>query len=239
VKAKNKETHIEDNIREVLCRIEAAAMRAGRSADDVLLLAATKNRTAAEVQEAVRAGIKVVGENRAQELLAKMGEVSGPVKWDFIGHLQRNKVRQVVGAVRLIHSLDSIRLAREIDIRAGEAGLVQQVLLQVNMAGETSKEGIEPEEVPELLKQLEVFRNIGARGLSTVAPFTEVPEEVRWVFRSLAELGRGLERENEGFKCEVLSMGMTNDYEIAVEEGSSCVRVGTAIFGRRDYPESG
>lgn len=233
------EKHIKDNVREVASRIEAAASRAGRDPGDVLLLGATKNRTPEEVQEAVKAGVNVAGENRVQELLAKVGDVPGPVQWDFIGHLQRNKVRHVIGVVRLIHSVDSARLAEEIDRRARGAGFVQEVLLQVNVAGEASKEGIEPDGLPAVLREMEGFKNIGIRGLSTIAPVTDEPEEVRWVFHSLAELGRDMELTHNGFKCGVLSMGMTNDFEIAVEEGSTCVRVGTAIFGPRKYSEAG
>ena len=233
------EKHIKDNVREVASRIEAAASRAGRDPGDVLLLAATKNRTPEEVQEAVKAGVNVAGENRVQELLAKVGDVRGPVQWDFIGHLQRNKVRHVIGVVRLIHSVDSVRLAEEIDRRAQGAGFVQEVLLQVNVAGEASKEGIEPDGLRAVLREMEGFENIGIRGLSTIAPLTDEPEEVRWVFHSLAELGRDMELTYNGFTCGVLSMGMTNDYEIAVEEGSTCVRVGTAIFGPRKYSEAG
>jgi PLP dependent protein len=233
------EKHIRDNIREVVSHIEAAAARAGRDPGGVLLLAATKNRTAEEVQAAVKAGVTVAGENRVQELLEKKDTVNGPLQWDFIGHLQRNKVKSVVGLARLIHSLDSVKLAAEIDKRAEAAGLTQQVLLQINVAGEESKEGIDPESLSDVIGELKVFKNLSIRGLSTIAPLAEDPEEVRWVFRRLAEIGREIEREYNGWACEVLSMGMTNDYEIAVEEGSTCVRLGTAIFGRRQNPESG
>jgi pyridoxal phosphate enzyme (YggS family) len=231
------EKRIQDNVKEVVSRIAAAAGRAGRDPGDVLLLAATKNRTPEEVQAAVEAGITVAGENRVQELIAKKDAVAGPLQWDFIGHLQRNKVKSVVGLARLIHSIDSVRLAAEVDKKAQAAGLAQQVLLQVNVAREESKAGVGPEDLSAVLAELKVFKNLKIRGLSTIAPLVEDTEEARWVFRRLAEIGREMEREHDGFSCEVLSMGMTNDYEIAVEEGSTCIRIGTAIFGGRRNPE--
>jgi PLP dependent protein len=227
------EKRIRKNIEGVRALIEAAAVRAGRRPEEVTLLAATKNRTPEEVRRAVEAGITVAGENRVQEMLAKMPRVGPGVEWHFIGHLQRNKARQVVGAVALIHSVDSVRLAEEIDRRAGQAGVVQAVLLQVNLAGEESKSGFEPEGLVAVVDTLEGLGNIEVRGLSTIAPFAGDPEEVRPIFRWLAGLGRELEAARKGFECRVLSMGMTNDYEVAVEEGSTCVRIGTAIFGPR------
>jgi pyridoxal phosphate enzyme (YggS family) len=227
------EKRIKENIEGVRARIEAAAVRAGRRTEDVTLLAATKNRTPEEVRRAIEAGITVAGENRVQEMLAKVPQVGAGVEWHFIGHLQRNKARQVVGAVALIHSVDSVRLAEEIDRRAGQAGVVQAVLLQVSLAGEESKSGFEPEGLADVVESLERLGNIEVRGLSTIAPFAGDPEEVRPIFRRLAGLGRELEAARQGFECRELSMGMTNDYEVAVEEGSTCVRIGTAIFGPR------
>lgn len=225
--------YIRDNIEEVRSRIEAAAGRAGRDPGEVTILAATKNRSPQEIEEAVMAGIHVAGENRVQELLTKVSEAGGAVEWHFIGHLQRNKVRQVVGVVELIHSVDGERLAVEIDQRAGQRGIVQAVLLQVNIAEEDSKSGLEPGELQGFLRQVRGLENLSVRGLSTIAPLVDDPEEARWVFRRLAELGRELESADRDFRCEALSMGMTNDYEVAVEEGSTCVRIGTAIFGPR------
>jgi PLP dependent protein len=227
------EKRIKENIEGVRALIEAAALRSGRQPGDVTLLAATKNRTPEEVRCAVEAGIRVAGENRVQEMLVKAPQVAGEVEWHFIGHLQRNKARQVVGAVALIHSVDSVRLAEEIDRRAGQAGVVQAVLLQVSLAGEESKAGFEPEGLVAVVDSLEGLGNIEVRGLSTIAPFAGDPEEVRPIFRRLAGLGRELEVARQGFECRELSMGMTNDYEVAVEEGSTCVRIGTAIFGPR------
>lgn len=198
----------------------------------MVLLAATKNRSPAEVQAAVDAGLAVAGENRVQELLRKVEEVPGPVEWHFIGHLQRNKVSQVVGLVSLIHSVDSLRLARELDRRAAACGLRQRVLVQVNVAGEESKYGVSPVELGGFVGELVRLENLEPVGLSTIAPMVADPEDVRWVFRGLAELGAELESAC-GMECCVLSMGMTGDFEVAVEEGSTCVRIGTGIFGPR------
>lgn len=222
---------IRSNVREVRLRISSAAKRSGRDPEGVTLLAATKNRSPAEIEEALMAGVAVAGENRVQELLAKMREVEA--EWDFIGHLQRNKVRHVVGVVRMIHSVDSIRLAEEIERRAYDAGVRQRVLIQVNVSGEDSKSGFQPGGVAELLLKAREFENVDVKGLSTIAPLSGDPEVARWAFSRLAEMGRELEDQVEGFCCSELSMGMTGDYEVAVEEGSTCVRIGTAIFGPR------
>lgn len=222
---------IEENVRLVLGRMRASSIVAGRNPDDTRLLVAVKNRRPELIEEALSAGVKLVGENRVQEMLAKMESVDGDVEWNFIGHLQRNKVKQVVGVVSLIHSVDSRRLALEIDRRAEQSGVVQPLLLQVNVAGEESKYGVEPKGVKQLLKDLADCEGIEVRGLSTIAPFVREPQEVRWVFRELRELGKRLEGAVEGFVCRELSMGMTNDFEVAIEEGSTIVRVGTAVFG--------
>jgi len=224
------EKSVRDNVREICARIEGAAKRAGRDPREVMLLAATKNRVPREILEAYEAGVKVVGENRVQEMVSKRSEVGDVVAWHFIGHLQRNKVRFVAGEVGLIHSVDSARLAEEIDVRAGVRGTVQPVLIQVNMAGEGSKFGLKPGQVGELIEEIAGYRNVEVRGLSTVAPFVNDAEDVRWIFRELKDLGGRLDRDFDGFKCDELSMGMTNDFEIAVEEGSTLVRIGTAIF---------
>lgn len=222
---------IRSNLRKVVARIEAASSRADRDPKGVRLLAATKNREASQVREAIEAGVELVGENRVKEMLSKMSELGSDVDWHFIGHLQRNKVKMVVGRVGLIHSVDSLRLAREIEKRAKNQGVVQPVLLQANIAGEESKYGLEPDALGCFLEEVAGFGSIEIIGLSTIAPLVDRPEEVRWVFRRLREIGFELEEEHEDFGCEELSMGMTNDFEVAVEEGATIVRVGTAIFG--------
>jgi pyridoxal phosphate enzyme (YggS family) len=229
------EKYIKDNIGEVLECIAVSARWAGREPGGIKLLAATKNRSIDEVLEAVEAGVRVVGENRVQELLEKAPALAGKVELHFIGHLQRNKARQVVGLVELIHSLDSLRLASEIDERAGRAGLAQKVLVQVNVAGEQSKSGVAPGELEGFIGEVGRLANLQAVGLSTIAPYAEDPQEARWVFAELRALGQAMGEKCEGFECRELSMGMTNDFEVAVEEGSTIVRVGTAIFGPRSY----
>jgi len=219
-----------NNVLDVMGRMKQAASRAGRNPGCVRLLAATKNRSPRHIQEAIEAGVKVVGENRVQEMIEKRPHVCGPVEWHFIGHLQRNKVKDVVGEVSLIHSVDSIRLAREIDRRASLSGVDQQVLLQVNVAGESSKYGFEIERMAETVDSLVGLDNLSVVGLSTVAPMVEDPAEVRWVFRDLKALSGEL-RDSRGFLGRELSMGMTNDFEVAIEEGSTLVRIGTALFG--------
>lgn len=227
--AKHMTKPIKENVDNIRARVEMAARRSGRDAARVRLLAATKNRSAGQVLEAGRAGIEVVGENRAQEMLAKYAEVGDAVEWHFIGHLQRNKVRPVAGIARMIHSVDSMRLAVEIDRESARIGRMMPILLQVNMAGEESKFGLEPDECADLVGELEHLENIELRGLSTIAPLAGDPEQVRWVFAGLRRLGKELEREGH-FRCDELSMGMTGDFEVAVEEGSTIVRIGTAIF---------
>lgn len=194
------------------------------------LLVATKNRSPEQVLEAIAADVKVFGENRVQELVEKMDRVEGEVDWHFIGHLQRNKVKYVVGVVSLVHSVDTFRLAKEIDGRAEQIGKKQAILLQVNVTGEESKFGISSSDVARLVDELNELRNIEIRGLSTIAPLVDDPEKARWVFRELRELGHELEHAQEHLTCSELSMGMTGDFEVAVEEGSTIVRLGAAIF---------
>jgi len=196
----------------------------------VRLLVATKNRSPEQVLEAIAADVKVFGENRVQELVEKMDRVEGEVDWHFIGHLQRNKVKSVVGVVSLVHSVDTFRLAKEIDRRAEQIGKKQAILLQVNVTGEESKFGISSSDVARLVDELNELRNIEIRGLSTIAPLVDDPEKARWVFRELRELGHELEHARENLTCSELSMGMTGDFEVAVEEGSTIVRLGAAIF---------
>ena len=217
-----------ENVSELRSRIGMAAEKAGRDPGAVTLLGATKNRGAGEILEAAGAGVRVVGENRVQELLDKVREVGDAVDWHFIGHLQRNKAKYLVEVVSLVHSVDSVALATELDRRAGISGVKLRVLLQVNVAAEQSKSGFEPGEVADVFAGTAGLENLEVCGLSTIAPMVRDPEQVRWVFRSLRELAVGFR-----FKAPcVLSMGMTNDFEVAVEEGATIVRLGSAIFDR-------
>ena len=204
--------------------------------DDVLLVAVTKTRSVEEINEAIEAGITDIGENKVQEVMDKYDGVS-PVNWHFIGHLQRNKVKYIIDKVSLIHSVDSLRLAKEIDRRAAEHNLVMDILIQINPADEESKFGVSLGETKDLLLQIaDECENLRIRGLMSVAPFTEDPQDVGKYFEQVKslydELGK-IDRARIDFKY--LSMGMSHDYEVAVTKGSNLVRVGTAIFGPRDY----
>lgn len=203
----------------------------GRTPDDVTIVAVTKTVGITDIRQAIEAGINDMGENRVQEFLGKYG-LFPDVRWHFIGSLQTNKVKDVVGRAYLIHSVDSLRLLEAIDRRAAEAGVVQPVLLQVNVSGEASKHGLTPDELSEVLIDASHMENVEVRGLMTMAPFGR-PEDQRWVFRDLKELRDSLrEMPLNGVELDELSMGMTNDFRVAIEEGATIVRVGRAIFGR-------
>jgi pyridoxal phosphate enzyme (YggS family) len=225
---------IVENIAHVRAEIGRAAARRGRDPGEITLIAVTKNVLVDKINAAVEAGITDIGENRVQEALQKQKEVVGPVKWHFIGHLQRNKVKDSLTNFALFHSLDRIALAREIQKRAEQKGVVVPCLVQVNVAGEESKFGLPPGELEAFLRQVAVLNNIKVCGLMTIAPYYNDPEAARPVFRRLREL---FEQENypAGVSMRYLSMGMSNDYTVAVEEGANMVRIGTAIFGKRKY----
>lgn len=223
----------------VAARIEAvrrhvadAADAAGRDPADIRIVAVTKTVGIEDIRHAANAGMEDFGENRVQEFLGKYGLFPAPIRWHFIGSLQTNKVKDVVGRAFLIHSVDSEKLLVEVARRAGEAGVVQDVLLQVNVSGEQSKHGFIRDEVHDVLVAASGLEHVRVRGLMTMAPF-ERPESVRWVFRDLRELRDSLrEIPLNGVELDELSMGMTSDYRVAVEEGSTMVRIGRAIFGR-------
>ena len=226
-----------ENLQEVRAEIEAAARRAGRNPEDVLLLAVTKTHPVAVVREAIAAGLTELGENRVQELLEKQAQITDPVRWHLIGHLQTNKVKNVVGRVAFIHSVESLRLAEEISRKAVALGLVQNVLVELNMAGEESKFGLKPEECRAFLRQIAPLPGLKVKGLMTVAPFVEDPERNRVYFRQMRELSVDIAAEKlDNVDMEHLSMGMSNDFAVAVEEGATIVRVGTRLFGERTYP---
>jgi len=229
---------VAENFRRVQDNIKAAAASAGRDPDAVRLVTVSKTVSAEVVAEAVMAGALILGENRVQEALDKQSALSGmpgstAVEWHLIGTLQKNKARHAVGAFSLIHSVDGMELAVEIDRRAAKFGLVQDALIEVNIAGEATKHGVEPGEVPGLVKEVAGLKNIRLTGLMCIPPFTDNPEDSRPHFRALVGLLSEINRA--GFDMRELSMGMTQDYEVAVEEGATLVRVGTAIFGPRDY----
>lgn len=212
-------------------RVADAADCAGRSPDDVTIVAVSKTVGVTEVRSAITAGMSDFGENRVQEFLGKHG-LFPEVRWHFIGTLQTNKVKDVVGKAHLIHSVDSQRLLEMIDRKAAEVGVVQDVLLEVNISGEVSKHGLAPMDLEYVLDAAGHCENVRVRGLMAMAPFARA-EEVRWVFRDLRELRDSLSAKSpNGVELVELSMGMTNDFAVAVEEGATIVRVGGAIFGR-------
>ncbi|MDL1889926.1 YggS family pyridoxal phosphate-dependent enzyme [Nitrospirales bacterium NOB] len=222
-------------VRAVLEEIRRAAARAGRSPDSIRLMAATKTVSVERVREAVDAGVRHLGENRLQEALPKIEALGRPgVCWHFIGTLQRRKVKSVVGRFDTIQSVDSLELAEEINRRAGDAGLRQRVLLEVNLGGEASKGGFDPVALIASLKALSGLEHLEIRGLMAIPPPTATAEEARPYFRRLRELSQSLTAPGlPNINMQDLSMGMSHDYPVAIEEGATYVRIGTAIFGGR------
>lgn len=208
----------------------------GRNPDDITLIAVSKTKPLSCIEELITIGVKDFGENKVQELCDKYENVSKPVNFHLIGHLQTNKVKYVVDKACLIHSLDSMKLAKEIQKEAAKKQVIVEVLIEVNVAEEESKFGLKVDEVIPFLEEISVFSNIHVNGLMTIAPFVENPEENRVHFRRLKQLSLDIISKNiDNIDMNVLSMGMTNDYKIAIEEGATMVRVGTAIFGTRNY----
>ncbi len=219
---------------EIKKRVEAACQRAGRNPEEVTLIAVSKTKPVEMLREAYEAGARDFGENKVQEILAKEPKLPEDIRWHMIGHLQTNKVRQIVGKTCLIHSVDSVRLAEEIHKESVKKGLVTQILLEVNVAEEESKFGFRVEEVEDALKQIQELSGVCVRGLMTIAPFVDNPEDNRPVFQKLNKLYVDMKTKNiDNDTMNILSMGMTGDFEVAVEEGATMVRVGTGIFGAR------
>ena len=220
---------VAERLAEVRRRIAVAATEGGRDESKITLVAVSKTFPSEVVAEAVAAGVTDVGENRAQELRDKVAALGSIARWHFVGHLQSNKVRHVVGNCTLIHSVDSQSVAEAVAAQAHKSGLVQEVLIEVNIAGEASKHGVTPSGISGLLARIRALEGIEATGLMTIPPWPEDPEESRPFYKELAILARdhGLER---------LSMGMTRDFEVAISEGATLVRVGEAIFGARGRP---
>lgn len=213
-----------------------AAEKSGRKAEDVLLVAVTKLHTPAEINEAIDAGVTDIGENKVQEIMNKYDEVK-PVRWHLIGHLQTNKVKYIIDKVSMIHSVDSLHLAKEIDKRAAQSGLTMDILIQVNSALDENKFGITTEETDQLISQIaEECPNVRIRGLMCIAPYEDDTNDARPYFAAVKRIfDKYAAEKSETVDFKYLSMGMTNDFEVAVEEGSNLIRVGTAIFGYRDY----
>ena len=225
---------VAEQFHEVQKRILTASERAGRKREEVTLIAVSKTKPVAMLKEAYEAGARDFGENKVQEIVEKYLQLPDSVRWHMIGHLQTNKVRQVVGKAALIHSVDSFHLAKEIDKESGKKNIITDILLEVNVAGEESKFGFCLEETENALKEICQFQNIRVRGLMTVAPFVDYAEENRQIFRKLHEFYVDMKSKNiDNGTMGVLSMGMTGDFEVAIEEGATMVRVGTGIFGAR------
>jgi pyridoxal phosphate enzyme (YggS family) len=212
-------------------RIAGAAQRSGRQPGDVQLVAVTKMVPAELLREAVPCGLKVFGENRVQDLLSKREAWGDRVEWHLIGHLQQNKAKYLKGKIGLLHSLDSLRLAQHLDRLSEAQGERWQVLVQVNVAGEATKYGLAPEELPGFLDETRGLDGLDIQGLMTIAPYAVNPEDVRLVFRGLRLLREEALRDRPWLSLRHLSMGMSNDFEVAVEEGATLVRIGSALFG--------
>lgn len=227
---------LKENLKRVEDKITASCERSGRNREDVTLIAVSKTKPVETLRESYDMGVRVFGENKVQELVEKYETLPKDIHWHMIGHLQRNKVKYIIDKVELIHSVDSLRLAETIDREAKKHNLTANILIEVNVAGEDSKFGVSPEELETLVEEISHFSNIQVRGLMTIAPFVENAEENRAVFARLRKLSVDIASKNiDNVNVGLLSMGMTNDYEVAIEEGATIIRVGTGIFGERDY----
>ena len=227
---------IEENYRAVEERVRAAAVRAGRDPEEVTLIAVSKTKPLSDIEALIRIGVREFGENKPQELRDKYENVSQPVHFHQIGHLQTNKVKYIIDKAVLIHSVDSMHLAEQIQKEAEKRGITAEILIEVNAAEEETKFGVTVEETANLVREISTLPNIRIRGLMTIAPFVDDPEENRPVFRQMKQLLLDIKSQKiDNVDMNVLSMGMTNDFEVAIEEGATMVRVGTAIFGERDY----
>ena len=225
---------IRDHLNEVRENIQKACEKAGRSPQEVTLIAVSKTKPLFMLEEAYEAGARDFGENKVQEILEKHPKMPEDARFHMIGHLQRNKVKQVLPHAVLIHSVDSYRLAEQISQEAGKLGITAKILLEVNVAKEKSKFGMMPEDVEEMAGQIAALPHLQIEGLMTIAPFVDDPEKNRPVFRKLYQLSVDIKKKNiDNVNMGVLSMGMTGDYQVAVEEGSTMIRVGTGIFGAR------
>ena len=227
---------LKDQLQEVEKRIQAACDRAGRKREEVTLIAVSKTKPVETLQEAYDLGVRIFGENKVQELTAKYEALPKDIHWHMIGHLQTNKVKYIIDKAELIHSVDSLKLAETIEKEAAKHDLIADILVEVNVAEEESKFGMKMEEVIPFVEKVSAFPHVRVRGLMTIAPFVEDPEENRSIFADLHKLYVDIKQKNiDNGTMSVLSMGMTGDYEVAIEEGATMVRVGTGIFGERNY----
>ena len=228
--------YIKQNIDTIRKNIEYACEQSNRSVDEVMLLAVTKTIDESIVNESIKYGITDIAENKVQEIQRKYENINSNVKWHLIGHLQRNKVKYIIDKVDLIHSVDSLRLAQEIDKRAKGIPRIMDILIQLNISEEDSKFGIDIESLKQMLYEISELSNIRILGLMTMAPYYDDPEDCRWIFRKMKDIFDELKyNKYNNVQMKYLSMGMTNDYMIAIEEGANIVRIGTGIYGPRDY----
>lgn len=226
---------INENLTIVKEKIKEASKKAGRNPEDITLIAVSKTKPIETIMEAYNFGQRVFGENKVQELCGKIDQMPEDISWHMIGHLQRNKVKYLIGNVDLIHSVDSYRLAEAINIESKKKGLITPILIEVNASGEMSKFGVRPEEVERLVGDIAELDGIKIKGLMTIAPYVVDSEQNRRFFHKIRDLAVDISDKNiDNVDMDVLSMGMTGDYEVAIEEGATIVRVGTGIFGERN-----
>lgn len=227
---------LKKNIETVFENVRKAAAVSGRNAEDIIMVAATKTVSAERINQAISLGVKYIGENRVQEFTDKYEEIKGDVTHHFIGHLQTNKVKYLVPKIDLIHSVESEKLLDEIDRLSKKHGVISNVLIEINASGEETKFGIEFDEAEEIIKNNENRENCRIKGLMTIGPNYSTEDEIREAFKKMKKLFDSLaSKEHKNTEMKYLSMGMSGDYEIAIEEGANIVRVGSAIFGARNY----
>lgn len=227
---------IVENIKEVLSNIESACIKSGRKVEDVCLIAVSKTKPVEMLKEVYDYGIREFGENKVQEMVDKIEQLPDDISWNMIGHLQTNKVKYIVGKTKLIHSVDSYKLATEISKESVKKNVTSDILVEVNVAGEETKFGLSADETIDFVEKISQLPGISIKGLMTIAPFVNDPEENREIFRNLRKLSIDITNKHiDNVNMSILSMGMTNDYMVAIEEGATHVRVGTGIFGERNY----
>ena len=227
---------IVESIKEIQNEIKEVCDKVGRDANEVTLIAVSKTKPHTDIEKALESGCLDYGENKVQELDQKYDLLPKNINWHMIGHLQRNKVKYLVGKAKMIHSVDSLRLANQIEKEYAKKDLIAKVLIEVNMAGEESKFGIKPEETEQLIREISNLEHVRVCGLMTIAPYTLNPEDNRIYFKKLRELSVDIGSKNiDNVTMSELSMGMSGDYKVAIEEGSTMIRVGTKIFGERNY----
>lgn len=231
-----KESVLKEHLRNVEENIARACDKVGRKREEVTLIAVSKTKPVEMLKEAYDLGVRVFGENKVQELLDKYEALPKDIEWHMIGHLQTNKVKYIIGKVAMIHSVDSLKLAQTIEKESAKRNCVTKILIEVNVAEEESKFGIHVDELEAFVEKLAQFRHVQVCGLMTIAPFVDNSEENREIFKNLHKLSVDIMGKNiDNRNVNVLSMGMTNDYEVAIEEGATMIRVGTGIFGVRNY----